>query len=499
MSESRAYDPRYEPPAMLSSRQAVVDEFTLEVFPRAESAEPLPDPTEDMTPLVSPARSGPPPDPFEEFQVDKTNISELMGPSLEGLFKPFDLTSDRPDEAGFEDIADLAAPRSFDYEDLDTRDQNVVRTLAQAEARSREMLRQARTEGLALTEAARTEAQGLLAEAQARAGAEAEIYAENLKREAEAARAEAESIKGEAENIRGEAQSVKGEAQSLQSAAEKARAEAEADLAEAKDRIAGLDREREEMEAALENRRRELEAEYQGLKAELEARRGEVLEEARAAGQREGYDQGWAEGSKAGQAEGLAPWREKTAQLAVILERLENLYQDLWQANGPMMIQLAIEAVEGILYKELKSARDLAVRAFEACIDFLGQAHQVVFQARPQDIPLLEEARADQRQRLGALVKVTFQADDSLGPGDLIMESDVGRLDATVKHRAGQVLKVLREAFESGRPEPDLHKAEAAEPPPEPAEGETEPLEEIQDAAADNQTDLEPSAESAPA
>jgi hypothetical protein len=115
------------------------------------------------------------------------------------------------------------------------------------------------------------------------------------------------------------------------------------------------------------------------------------------------------------------------------------------------MVQLAIEGAEGILNKELKSAEDLAVRAFEACIDYLDQAHRVVFQARPQDIPLLEEARADQRQRLGALVKVSFQPDERLGPGDLIMESDVGRLDATVKHRAVQVMAVLREAFENAQ------------------------------------------------
>ena len=485
MSEFHAHDSRYSPPAMVPLQDVAVDEFTLETFPRADSAEPLPDPTADMTPLVSDLP--PPPDPFEEFQVDRTNISELMMPSLEGLFKPFDLASDRP-EAAFEDLAGPAAPRPFDYEDLDTRDQNVVRTLAQAEARSREMIQKAQAEGFALTEAARTEAQGLVAEARARAGAEAEIYAENLKREAETTRDEAkiysDNLKREAEAVRAEAENLKGEAESLQSAAEKAKAEGEADLAAARDRIVGLDRERQEMEAAIESRCLQLEAEYQALKDELAARREEVLAEARAAGQREGYDQGQAEGLKSGQSEGLAPWREKTAQLAVLLERLGSLYQDLWQANGPMMIQLAIEAAEGILNKELKSAQDLAVRAFEACIGFLGQAHQVVFQARPQDIPLLEEARAEHRQRLGALVKVSFQPDESLGPGDLIMESDVGRLDATVKHRAAQVLKVLREAFESAEPaletapamEPDLEPD--LEPAPEPAaepEPEAEP------------------------
>jgi len=256
--------------------------------------------------------------------------------------------------------------------------------------------------------------------------------------------------------------------------AEASRAEAETNLAAVKDRIAGLDLEHQKQQEEIENRRRELEAEYQSLRAELDVRREEVLAEAKAAGQREGYDQGLAEGRATGREEGLAPWRVKAEALNGVLDRIEDLYQDLWRANGPLMIQLAIEAVEGILNKELKSAEDLAVRAFEASIDFLGQAHRVVFQARPQDIPLLEEARAEQRERLGALVKVTFQPDERLGPGDLIMESDVGRLDATVKHRAAQVLKVLREAFEGSRPAepPAGQRPLAAEPVDQPEEGE---------------------------
>jgi len=481
LSDSLAFDPRYAPPAFVSGLE--VDEFKLDSFPRADDLEPLPDPTVDLTPLVVLSEL-PLPDPFEEFQVDRRNISELLTPSLDGLFKPFDLTSERP-MAGFEDLADFTTPHIFDYEDLDTRDQNVVRTMAQAEARSREMIRAAQAEGFALTEAARTEAQGLVAEAKARASAEAEVYADSLRREAEvaaeAAQAEAESQRGESENIkaaaeqdraeaeaaRAEAESRRGEAENIKATAEQDRAEAAAELAAVKDRIAGLDLERQEMEKAIESRRRELEAEYQGLCAELAAKREEVLAEARAAGQREGYDQGSAEGLAAGQAEGRAPWQEKTARLAELLERLENLYQDLWRANGPLMIQLAIEAAEGILNKELKSAEDLAVRSFEACIDFLGQANRVVFQARPQDIPLLEEAKAEQRQRLGALVKVTFQPDESLGPGDLIMESDVGRLDATIKHRAVQVMDVLRQAFESTQalgPRPAMDEPSPAEP-----------------------------------
>ena len=482
MSDFTSFDLSYALPAMVNNLKA--DDFQLDTFHRADEDEPLPDPTEDMTLLV-PSLGEEMPELFEEFQVDRQSISELVLPSLDGLFRPFDLTSDRP-MAPFADMADLTRPRDFDYEDMDTRDQNVVRTMAQAEAKSREMIQKAQADGFAITEAAHTEAQGLVAEAKARAEAESEAYAESLRREAEAVTSEAEvyaeTLRREAEAVTSEAESHRGAIESLQAAAEEERAAAEqervaaeasrqaaeAELDAVKDRIAGLDQERQVMEAEFENRRRELEAEYQSRAAELAAGRDGVLAEARTAGQKEGYDQGLAKGLGEGRAAGWAevegPWLEKTARLADLLGRMENLYQDLWRVNGPLMVQLAIEGAEGILNKELKSAEDLAVRAFEACIDYLGQAHRVVFQARPQDIPLLEEARADQRQRLGALVKVSFQPDERLGPGDLIMESDVGRLDATVKHRAVQVMDVLREAFENARVMEPPVGFEAADP-----------------------------------
>jgi vacuolar-type H+-ATPase subunit H len=209
--DTLAFDPSYALPAKVSN--TAVDDFQLDSFLREDEAEPLPDITEDMTPLVS-LSTDPLPDPFAEFQVDRQNVSELLMPSLDELFKPFDLTSNRP-MAGFDDLADLAAPHSFDYEDIDTRDQSVVRTMAQAEVSSRELIRKAKAEGFSLVEAARTEAQGLVVEARALAGAEAEVYAEGLRREAEVALSEAKSCRGEAE--------------SLQTAAERERAEAEAD------------------------------------------------------------------------------------------------------------------------------------------------------------------------------------------------------------------------------------------------------------------------------
>lgn len=251
-------------------------------------------------------------------------------------------------------------------------------------------------------------------------------------------------------------------------------AEAKAQLASAAERIAGLDTEKATLEKDLADRRAALEAEHAETQAAIEATRRKVweaaLKEASERGLSQGLTQGLTEGRNRGYAESKEAFQEKVAGFLPWAEKIEALYRDLWQANGPMMVQLALSAAEQILNKELGEAKDLTVRAFEACIDYLSHAHKVTFWARPQDIAALEEAKAEYRQRLGALVTVTFKPEETLGPGDLIMESDVGRLDATVKHRTAQVMEVLKRTFASTQEAPKIPEA----PPEAPAAEETE-------------------------
>ena|GEM_PF-2540261 len=452
--------------------ELMVEDFQPEAFQRLESAEPIPDPNEDFSRDAPP--QPPAPDPFEEFKVEHRPLSSLMEdlPSLDGLFKPFNLEAVGPvqEEEPYEDLFDPLRAGDFVYEDLDTRDPDVIRTLAQAESRREEIIRAAEARASGLIESAVTEAKGLTAEAQTRSEA---IVTQ--------ARQEAEEIHAAAEGHLTQAREELGTAQAEREAAEKHLADAEAQLAAAQDRIAGLDQEKERLETEFETRRAELTAKHAAQLAELEAAKATILAEAQTSGHQAGLEQGLAEGQAQGQAEALREFQDQVAGLTAIMAKMENIYNDLWAANEPLMLKLAIEAAEQILHKELTEDRELAACAFRACIDFLSQAHRVTFLARPQDIAQLEQAKAEERERLGALVKVSFRPDETLGPGDLIVESDIGRLDATVGHRSAQVLTVLREAFAGQyghlEPEDDSSSAEPiVEDAPTPS-AEAEPLE----------------------
>jgi hypothetical protein len=86
-----------------------------------------------------------------------------------------------------------------------------------------------------------------------------------------------------------------------------------------------------------------------------------------------------------------------------------------------------------------------------ACLDYLNKVHEVTFKVRSEDISVLEDLRNSLKDRFDGLINIKFLADEALGPGDLIMETDGGRLDATLKNRREKVMSVLREAILSGQ------------------------------------------------
>ncbi|MDR1043681.1 MAG: hypothetical protein LBP33_00985 [Candidatus Adiutrix sp.] len=466
------FDPRFHRSPKVGSPELKVSEFRPENFTRLDKVEPIPDPDENFdrdAPPLPPA-----PDPFQEFTSDRRRpLSALMDdlPSLDGLFNPFDLESEKPVSEEFNELYRPGPPLDFTFEDLDTRDPGVVRTLAQAREKRDETIKAAEEEAARLRQAAETELRG--------ARAEAEAHREALLAEARRQAAElTQSLREAAAEDRAAAEDERRAAREERAAAENSRAEAERQLTSARERIAGLDGERARLEKEMAERRAEQEQAHAAVAADFEARRQTLLDEARAAGHQAGWDQGLNEGRRQGENEARAAFQEKTQGLLQVMDKMENVYNDLWTANGPMMIQLAIAAAEQILNKELDQSRDLAARAFEAAIDFLSQASQIRLLVNPRDIAALEEARPGQRRRLGALVGVAFQPDESLGPGDLIVESDVGRLDATVKHRSEQVLGALKRAFAEWKSLPPARLTPPArapeESPAEPAAAENE-------------------------
>jgi flagellar assembly protein FliH len=188
-------------------------------------------------------------------------------------------------------------------------------------------------------------------------------------------------------------------------------------------------------------------AEAERLKAEAESLKQEaarIHKEARDKGHEEGFQKGYAQGEE----KGLKDFEQAVAPALDSFKDIENLYEDLWRVNEPQLVKLATRVAEKVIYHELITSPDVVAGAFKAALDRLQEHHQALFRVNPEDLSHLEKVRGELKDRIKGLVKITFEPDSNLDRGELIMETESGRLDATLRNRIEAVLGAVDEVLE---------------------------------------------------
>jgi flagellar assembly protein FliH len=366
---------------------------------------------------------------FQEEMVKTT-------PSLGYLFAPFE--PGEPAYKGFDAYTPPAAT-SFDFKELEAKDERIINTLDKAEKKAQETLDLAQKKAKELEEEARERLAQMSAEVKAQAESAAEEVKKSAELEAQEYLAASAASVGDLEKLRLENQNLTEDITQLK-----------ASLKDAEDKFVLQSAELKASFEDLENQKKAL--------ADLGLKQAQEAEEAKAEALKAGQKEGFALGQELGLKDGLAQGEEKAHKefmakvqgLMDALGKVNDLWPGLWEANGAFMVRLAVDAAEAMVNKEIENGRGLAAGAFKACVTHLSHSHEAIFRICPGDMAELEVARADPHIGLDSLVNIKFIPDPALGPGDLIMESDVGRLDATMKTRREKVLSVLKEALNQG-------------------------------------------------
>ena len=216
--------------------------------------------------------------------------------------------------------------------------------------------------------------------------------------------------------------------------------EAAMTLAEA---LEEADKTRRQAEAEAEETLRRAREEAERLTGEAERLHAEAWDKGRA----EGHEKGLAEGRE----KGLRNFENAAAPSLQAFSRLENIYQDLWAVNEVALVKLAQKVAERVVLQELTVTPEAIGAAFKAALEHLHEQHQAVFRINPEDLEHLEAVRGEMRDLISGLAKITFEPDPNLPRGDLIMETDAGRVDATLRRRVESVTsavdEVLKEKF----------------------------------------------------
>lgn len=159
------------------------------------------------------------------------------------------------------------------------------------------------------------------------------------------------------------------------------------------------------------------------------------IDEARRAGQQEGYQNGYRDGLVALDSFKQSFAAQTTAQVGALLARFDAEFDALQPQVAQAITQVAIDLARQVLKSELQTrpevVAEVAAQATQAVL--LGARH-ITVQVHPLDLPLVQQGAAEAISARGARVAAL----PALARGDVMIESDLGTIDARVATRWAQ-------------------------------------------------------------
>lgn len=142
---------------------------------------------------------------------------------------------------------------------------------------------------------------------------------------------------------------------------------------------------------------------------------------------------------EAARQEGLA---RGLAQAAAVLQEAESLRREAARAARADVARLAVAAAGKLLGRELRAAPQALAELVEQALAEAAGARRARVLVGPQPEEALEAARARLSARAADLAWV-LEVDPELAPGDCVIETDLGRIDARLETQLAALLDAL--------------------------------------------------------
>jgi flagellar assembly protein FliH len=217
---------------------------------------------------------------------------------------------------------------------------------------------------------------------------------------------------------------------------------------------------RAEAEAQLAQVTAEAEARLAQAIAEAERWRDHALAteaEAQARGFAAGYAEGMAQGRAAGESAAQAEMRAQVAQIAALAKAARMDLRAGIRATRVDLAALCVAVARATIGEALRLDADLLARRVALLLDEIGDTTTAIVRVHPDDLPALQAhwpgaARARRSGERG----LRLVGDDSLSPGDCIVEGHTRTFDA----RLHPMLDRVAAAFAALPPAPPVIERE---------------------------------------
>lgn len=157
---------------------------------------------------------------------------------------------------------------------------------------------------------------------------------------------------------------------------------------------------------------------------------------------REGKEQGYQEGHNRAVRE-LQDQRNEVQKLLVDAE--EDYCKRVWESEGEIL-KLAVEIAEVITRTTFTANQDTWIQMVREAVSRVAGANELLIRVSPQDEPVLAANIQAVREVLTESAPIRWEADPSMKPGDIWVETNIGQVDA----RLSQQLQTVWAALQAG-------------------------------------------------
>lgn len=126
--------------------------------------------------------------------------------------------------------------------------------------------------------------------------------------------------------------------------------------------------------------------------------------------------------------------------------------EELLKQMRPSVVRLVVGMARRIVGRELETDREAIRRVIDEALGELGRSGRVAVRVSPADAEVLREAVDQNRWAPPSMVELDIVADPAVSSGGCVLESDYGRVDATIETQLDELARTLDEQNGDGTP-----------------------------------------------
>ena len=171
---------------------------------------------------------------------------------------------------------------------------------------------------------------------------------------------------------------------------------------------------------------------------EIEKLRRE-MEQKIAAAERQGYEQGFAEGIRKGSETQLNEGRAVMNTMQGIMEEVGSFKEKTLKASEKQILDVCFSIAETIVHQEISSDRSVILSVLKAAFRNIVERENIKIRLNPEDFQYMVEMKSDFINTMDGVRNVFFEEDESISRGGAILETASGVVDARINEQLKEV------------------------------------------------------------